>query len=262
MELGTSTARLWWFEKDLVRVMGFISQYFRAAEVWVEPPFFPGWRTSGEKAELDRLMDVLVVTELETTVHAPHHELGLCAWNPAVNSLAVREIVKSLDIASELDSKAVTFHTGRVRLDDESCRVRLRSNLESLNDVAGDYSCKLCLENPHDGFFSRLDNLLEVTEGLKNIYLTLDLAHLSMNEKDLGKFKSKLRRRVRNAHISRITREGKHKPLTAETKFLKDSLKTLKEIKYEGSMILDGFVGERAEDIIPKEIKTFERMVA
>ncbi|MFH1125671.1 MAG: TIM barrel protein [Candidatus Altiarchaeota archaeon] len=260
MRLGASTARFWGFERDVIRTLGFISEYFNVAEIWVEPPFYPNWRTSKEKADLDRLMDVLVVTELETTVHAPHHELSLCSWNPAVTATTIREIIKSLEMASEINSKAVTFHAGKQRLSGDDSKNILRGNLEVLDDTASEYSSKLCLENPHDGHLS-IEEILDLTKDLKSIYLTLDLAHLSAQKTDLSRYKTRLRRKVGNVHVSRIDGRGKHRPLASETKFMKNSLRTLKEIKYKGAVILEGATGENPEKIIPKEIAAYKRMI-
>jgi len=261
MKLGASTARFWSVERDLQKVLAFISEHFKVAEVWIEPPFFPSWRTSREKADLDRLQDILVVTELETTIHAPYHDLSLCSWNPAVTSLAQKEIEKSLEMAAEMDSKAVTFHMGRLRLNEDEGEVILRANLEALDDMASEYSAKLCLENPHDGCYASLDNILELTEGLPNIYLTLDLAHLSLHKTNLGEYKKKLRRKVKNIHISGITSDGRHKPLVGVSQYVKNSLKTMRDIRYKGAVILEGFVGDDMEGIVEKEKTAFKRMV-
>jgi len=263
MELGSSTARFWGVEKDFLKVLDWISEYFKVAELWVEPPHYPSWRTSREKADLDRLTDILVVTELKTTIHAPCRDLSLCSWNPAVNVLAVKEITKSLEMAAEINSKVVTFHPGKWRLSAEDAGDILRRNLEVLDDVAADYSAKLCLENPHhDGCCRTIGDMLEVTGGLKNIYLTLDLAHLSLEKnQDLGEHKSKLARKVRNVHIANITDEARHTPLLKETRFLRESLKALKGMKYKGPVILEGKIEESPERIIPREVATFRKML-
>ena len=261
MILGCSTSRFWPFERDLTKVLSVISEHVRVAEIWLEPPFYPSWRTSREKADLDMLTDILVVTELDTTVHAPYHELGLCSWNNAVCALTVKEVLKSLDMAEEINASTVTFHAGLPRLSDGECAGILRRNLEALNDLAEGYSAKLCLENASHGVFSDVERMLELTCGLKNIYYTMDLAHLSIHGKDLREHRKALKGKIRNAHVSCISKDGRHAPLTRENECVRNSLKVLKSMKYPGAVILEGSIKGRPGEVIPKEIETYRRML-
>jgi len=259
LKLGSSTARLWTMEWDFTKALSLASEYFKVVELWVEPPYYPNWRTSREKADLDKLLDILVVTELETTIHAPYHDLSLCSWNPIVNSASLKEVEKTLEMAEEIGSKTVTFHAGRMRLDDKGCLDVLKTNLEALNDHAKGYSSKLCLENPQEGYLSDIGNLLKLTKGFKNIYITLDLAHLSLRESDLGGYKTELKRKLKNVHLSALAKDGKHRPLLKETPVLKKHFKVLKGIGYKGAVILEGKIEDKVQ--IAREITAVRKLI-
>jgi sugar phosphate isomerase/epimerase len=262
--LGVSTRLLWEAEKNIILGLDFISKSANAAELWLMPPFFPSWRMPGMKGDLDKIKDALSVYELKTTIHAPHHDLNMSSLNPAVSSVAVREIEKCLEIADHLGSIAVTFHPGSFKYWRESGLVALNASLARLDRSAREYNAILCLENMFgENKFclgsAEIDSLLRPVE---HIYVTLDLAHVLAQDEGISEFTGRLGGKIRSVHISNLKdKHHKHMPLMAGDLDFKEALSALHKAGYGGPFILEG-VSKNPYETIPKDIHELRRMLA
>ncbi|MFH0862956.1 MAG: sugar phosphate isomerase/epimerase [Candidatus Altiarchaeota archaeon] len=264
MMIGVSTRVLWVVEENLALNLDYISKVADAAELWMMPPFFPSWRQSQMKGDLDRLKDVLTTYDLETTIHAPCHDLNISSLNPAAASCAAREVMKCLEVADLLGSKAVTFHPGKFRYHKEKAYDSLKGNLRRLDAEAKDRSCLLCVENmaKEGSFLDSAKETVEALTGLDNVHVTLDIAHMLLGRHDPAGYVEKLGSKIVHAHISDFKAgQHAHLPIGQGSLDLMTPLRELEKAGYSGMFVLEGS-SKNPHTSIPEDVKTLKRMLA
>ncbi|MBD3388601.1 MAG: TIM barrel protein [Candidatus Altiarchaeales archaeon] len=263
MRIGVSTRLLWEREQNIYVILDFIRKHAESAEIWVMPPFFPYWRTSQMKGELDRIREVLEVYGLSSTVHAPHHDLNLSSLNPRASKAAYEDVLKSLESADIMGSETVTFHPGGVRYGRERGLEILKESLKRLDKKAEEYNALLCLENLVDEhmYCRTSGEVLDVLEGLESIHITLDLAHALVQEEDIGDYIGMLGDRIRHVHISDFKGlEHLHLPIGRGDLDFTDALKALKKTGYKGVFSLEG-VPQNPFTAIPEETEELRNIL-
>ena len=264
MMIGVSTRVLWAAEENLALNLDFVSKVADAAEMWMMPPFFPSWRQSQMKGDLDRLRDVLTTYDLETTIHAPSHDLNLSSLNPAAASCAVREVEKCLEVADLLGSKAVTFHPGKFRYQREKAYDALKGNLRRLDAQAKGRGCLLCVENmgKEGRFLITSDEIVDALSGLENIRVTLDVAHLMLGAEGPSDFIGKLGPKIVHAHIADFkAAQHAHLPLGQGGLDLVTPLRELKKAGYSGMFVMEGS-SKNPHTSVPDDVKKLRGMLA
>ena len=250
-------------EGNILKNFEFIGRNAKVAEFWVMPPYFPSWRTPDMKGDLDRIRDVLTVFDLETTIHAPHHDINLASLNPAVSATALKEVEKSLEVADILGAKTVTFHPGGFRRFRELGLKSLKRSLTALDDKAKEYGTALCLENMmgDNMYCTGSEEIILILQGLENVHVTLDLAHALSQPEDIGDYVRRLGSRIMHAHISDF-RGGLHRhlPIGEGELDYKAVLSALKEAGYGGHFIIEG-APENPYVTAPKEIAILKAML-
>jgi len=264
MEVGISARVLWASERNLAVNLDYISKNADAAELWLMPPFFPSWRTSQMKGDLDRLKDVLTAYDVKTTLHAPYHDMNFASLNPSAASVAFREVEKSLEVADLLGSLVVTFHPGGFRYEKEKGFETLKANLRRLDGKAREHNTLLCVENMagERKYLTRPGEIAEALSGLDSIHVTLDVPHAMYQGADVEGFVNEISGRIRHVHVADFkTGQDLHIPLGEGNLDLGRAFKSLKGIGYSGLFILEG-LSSNPQATVPQDVKRLRAMLA
>ena len=250
MEIGVSTKIIAKNQPILALNLQEISKNAKIAEIWLAPPFFPGWRTSHMSSDLIRCQEVADTFKLKVQTHAPHHDINPASCNPKIRKTAFEEIKKSLEASDILCSKFLTIHPGNSEYGNETTDENILETLGRLNDIAKNYECKLCLENTLE---FNLEKIFMLTKKLKNIHITYDIAHQFSPPKKYSK-------KIINTHISdMMNKKHPHIPIGNGNVEIEKSIKYLIKNKYGGSLIIESFDCNLVEEI--KKIKKFFRLI-
>jgi sugar phosphate isomerase/epimerase len=263
MQVGVSSRILWEAEENLAVNLDFLSKFADVVELWMMPPFFPSWRASQMKGDLDRLKDVLTVYGLKTTIHAPHHDMNLASLNPAAASCAVREVEKCLEVADLFGSSVVTFHPGSFRYKKEKGLLALNSNLKRLDAEAKKHSALLCMENmmAENMFCRGSEEIVQALEGLESINVTLDIAHAMSQPEGIGEYVKRLEGRVRHVHIADFKDNiHNHLPIGEGDLDITSAYRALKDVGFDGMLNLEG-ASKNPRATIPEDVKRLKKML-
>lgn len=121
---------------------------------------------------------------IEVFVHAPFSDLNIASLNEGIRRETISQVFKAIETADFLESKLITFHTGRPSPISMSFRdVAWETNLKSISEilkVSADFDLNLCLENMPSfpgAFCCEIDELKSVLDANPGLFLTLDIAH-------------------------------------------------------------------------------------
>ncbi|MBP2030760.1 sugar phosphate isomerase/epimerase [Methanohalophilus levihalophilus] len=102
---------------------------------------------------IESIIDELSTCNLETSIHAPYfadtpnYPSEIVVDLSAMKKLHFRLMEESIELASELGSRAVVIHPGRIHTDREHSFRKMIENLKHLADFAQDRNVVLGLEN-------------------------------------------------------------------------------------------------------------------
>ena len=121
---------------------------------------------------------------IELFVHAPFSDLNIASLNEGIRKETIAQVFRAIETADFLESKIITFHTGRpsplsMSFRDEAWDVNLKSIAEILK-FGRDFDIRLCLENMPSfpgAFCCEIDELKSVLDANPGLFLTLDIAH-------------------------------------------------------------------------------------
>lgn len=249
MRFGSSTMFL--REKPVTAALELIARSgFVAAEVWIEHL----WR-SDETPEVikQRARDL----DLMLTVHATSYDINICSTNPGIRRESLRQMEESLEIAARLDARVVALHPGFLsssRASLETAWAALLDTVATLDAKAARYGLRLgveAMEKRSKEFFVLPSDLQRLFQRAWQVTgLTIDLAHAQtvMEPRDyLAQIPAE---RIVHAHCSDNSPRQTHLPLGRGSFDLSTVLGALGE-KYNGIVILEGYVPGQGEKIIP-----------
>jgi sugar phosphate isomerase/epimerase len=159
----------------------------------IEDIGFDGWEICADgnyhfknDAHITAIREILESTGLYASLHAPHIGLNLIGGDDHILRESIRQICMCIEKGHEF-AQTVTFHPGYLsptsELATKSAWNMLKSAIEQIGAVAGEYGVTACLENmpaPMSGYFpvcQRPEELLGLTEGIDGISYTIDLGH-------------------------------------------------------------------------------------
>ena len=230
MEIGVSTKIMAEKQPILSINLNEISKIARIAEIWLAPPFFPGWRTSNMSSDLIRCGEVAQTYRLKVQTHAPHHDINPSSQNPKIRKTAFEEIKKSLEASDKIKSKYLTIHPGNPEYKGENNFEFINQTLKRLDEIAKNYECKLCLENT---LHYNIESIFMLTAKFDNIYITYDIAHQNIPPK-------KYSEKIVNTHISDMKNNAHpHLPIGEGDVKIRESIKYLTENSYKGALIIE-----------------------
>ncbi|MBS3781950.1 MAG: sugar phosphate isomerase/epimerase [Candidatus Thermoplasmatota archaeon] len=147
---------------------------------------FDGWEILAEKYHSwkyrEEIKDALSTTDLEVQIHAPLNDINIASINPNIRKTSVKEVKKSIEMASMIGAEMVTVHPGLYsplsiywdRATDSS-----KESLRDLKEYAGEYEILLTLENLPDMWLSMCSTAKETRNFLDelDIEFCLDVGH-------------------------------------------------------------------------------------
>lgn len=261
-EVGVSTPLYYKSEKNLLMVLEHIARVGKVAEILVEPPYFPQWRTPQMAGYLTQIKDFLTTYDLKVKIHAPFRDLNLASPNPHASKAATEEITKAAEVAEKLGSDTLTFHPGQNRGDRQKSLQTLQTRLTQLDKKAKNHPLNLCIENMAEEKYllNKTQEIKQTLESLENIHLTLDLGH-AQAAKNLKQITQQMPGKIRHAHISDM-KDSKHPhlPLGKGTLNLKDAVKNLKKTGYKGPIVIEA-VGDKAVNSIARQAEYLRNLL-
>ena len=181
--------------------------------------------------------------DLTYSIHAPFNDINIASLNESVREMSVIELIKIMNMASELDIKTVTIHPGLYSmvvsgLEDRSIMAAKRS-LRTLDRMAQECGVRLCVENmPGFRFFlgQTAEQMSELLEGT-NLPICLDIGHANTTGQ-LNEIIDTLGSRIMNVHIhDNDGKQDQHLTIGDGTVDFDDCLKRL--LSYGGRYIIE-----------------------
>ena len=181
--------------------------------------------------------------DLTYSIHAPFNDINIASLNESVREMSVIELIKIMNMASELDIKTVTIHPGLYSmvvsgLEERSVMAAKRS-LRTLDRMAQECGVRLCVENmPGFKFFlgQTADQMSELLEGT-NLPICLDIGHANTTGQ-LNEIIDTLGNRIMNVHIhDNDGKQDQHLTIGEGTVDFDDCLKRLSS--YGGRYIIE-----------------------
>lgn len=242
MRLGFSSRAYHGSGWTVSEILAHAGQVGEAVELWLEPPYLASWRTSAEKSDLERIREVLVVRELDLSLHAAKTDVNLASINPVVRKAARQEIEKAFDWGLELGCNVITFHPGGYKHGKDKSLNFLKQELARIDAMATQMDFTVCIENQGaPGLHARTaDETLDLLEGLENLRLTLDLAHIQLVGEDPAGFIQDAADYIRHVHISDADKKKKtHEELGAKKTKHEIALQALHDTGYSEAIIIE-----------------------
>ncbi len=181
--------------------------------------------------------------DLTYSIHAPFNDINIASLNESVREMSVIELIKIMNMASELDIKTVTIHPGLYSmvvsgLEERSVMAAKRS-LRTLDRMAQECGVRLCVENmPGFRFFlgQTAEQMSELLEGT-NLPICLDIGHANTTGQ-LNEIIDTLGNRIMNVHIhDNDGKQDQHLTIGEGTVDFDDCLKRLSS--YGGRYIIE-----------------------
>ncbi len=170
-----------------------------------------------QKDILGSILDELSVCDLKTSIHAPYfadvstYPKDVVIDTAKMGDREFRLIRDSIELASNLDSKAIVLHPGRFDNHREACFDRMVSNLKLLASEAEDNDVLLGLENKEGTSTGNLccgvDELIRAVEAVNsdNLGATFDIGHANLtcngDSAKLREFARKLAPYIVHVHV-------------------------------------------------------------
>jgi sugar phosphate isomerase/epimerase len=177
MRLGFSTLAL--FMEPLENILQKAEEDgFELIELLCEGPYWPRRLLQGTDS-----LEVFESFDLEVLIHAPTIDLNPASMNPGIREETGRQMVETLDLASEIGATTVTTHPGVVhRREDRIRSAALHFALETLGECveyAEDLSIKFSVENMPGRFSYLCNNPAEHERFVEKCgsYATVDIGH-------------------------------------------------------------------------------------
>jgi sugar phosphate isomerase/epimerase len=179
-------------------------------------------------------------------IHGPFIHTSLVSHIPEVVAVTSRRFDETIEFASKVDARIVTFHAGSYALFES--RRQMLENLASRFERFTDLNSPVAtLENlPIKSYgttkepIGKLSDCEEILSLLPKLRFTLDIGHCIQNEDDFVSFLRKHGSRVENIHLHDGFPQGKgHLRLGTGKLDLNQFLETLKEVAFTGFVSME-----------------------
>ncbi len=204
---------------------------------------------------------------ISSTVHSISWDINISSFSKDVREFSIKEVKKSIDIASEIESELIVFHPGRMSFTAAGREVFFKILIESIISIykyARNKGVKICIEN-----MEPLKKELLVTEkdfetlysrlNLEDIYITMDVAHLGSLKK-VKDFYQSMKERIAHIHISDVLNENIHIPLGTGDMPFKKIIALLKD-EYRGIYNIEFFNYDPEAKVVKKSIDYLKKIL-
>ncbi|GAA0425701.1 sugar phosphate isomerase/epimerase [Virgibacillus sp. AGTR] len=224
---------------------------FSGVEMWAEHIYH-------HDANAKVLRDYAKEEGIALTLHASSWDLNICSINKGIQEQSVKELKKSIDLASQLQVLHMTFHPGRFTVKDylwEYHQDRLIENTQELLAYAADKQVTLSQELMEPIAKEILTqpkhmNVFQDKVGTE-LPVTLDIAHVPLHESSI-QYLEQLRF-VNSIHLSDSSKEQYHVPLGEGEVELQHILEVLSTM--DVPIVLEGMDTSRELTFLKKHIQ-------
>ncbi len=239
MKIGVASTCLW--NMPPYRAVDFAAKYeVYSIELWVDhlTQFDLSYR---------KLKGLLKANSLASTVHSISWDINISSFSKEVRDFSIKEIKKSIRVASDIESEIVVLHPGKMSFTAAGKQTFFDLLIESISELytySKRLGVKISIENMEpqakelivdSDDFNQLFNSID----FKDLYITMDLAHLGSMEK-IGQFYRALKDRIAHIHISDITQDTVHIPIGRGILPFDDIVKTINK-HYRGIYNIEFF---------------------
>ena len=184
---------------------------FSGIEFWAEHI----WRYDADPFNLSHEAKA---ASLELTVHASSWDLNITAFNKGMRAQSVVEIKKSIDLASDLDAKYMTFHPGMLTIPGKMLEAHFGMLLESVAELM-DYAERKnvvlsmeLMEEKEKEFITTPTAMNRFISTLgRDLKTTFDIAHVPLYENPCRYYEQLSA--INSIHLSDSTATTYHVPL-------------------------------------------------
>lgn len=170
MKLGFSTLAL--FNKNNQEIIEIAkNNNFDMIELLAEGPFYQN--------------KMMALKSFPTLIHGPTVDLNIASINRGIRQESVRQMKDTIDIANEINAKAITVHPGKIGRNDEKLRkAAVEIAIESIGELVDYSDLTISVENMPERI-SFLANRVEELEHISNetgCMITIDTGHANTCE--------------------------------------------------------------------------------
>lgn len=144
--------------------------------------------------------------DLTYSIHAPFSDVNIASLNESIRETSVIELIRTINIAAELNIKTVTFHPGLysfvVKGFEEKSIANAKKSLRTIDRMAQECGVRMCLENMPSmpvALGHTVEEMNRLLEGT-NLPVCIDLGH-AFTCNQLDEMVEAFEGRVFNIHI-------------------------------------------------------------
>ncbi|QKY69336.1 sugar phosphate isomerase/epimerase [Lentibacillus sp. CBA3610] len=210
MKLFIASSLCWHYHpKDVIKIAALYG--FQGVEMWAEHMY-------DHDAHPEAVRDCAEQANLTLSLHASSWDLNICSINEGVQEQSLNELYKSIDLASRVNARHMTFHPGKYSVKTffpEAHEQALISNTQKLMAYASEKDVTLSMELmeplPKE-ILTTPDKMAEFKQKLRGgLHVTLDIAHVPLVDDALDYLEQITD--VNSIHLSDSSAEHYHLPL-------------------------------------------------
>ncbi|WAA12768.1 sugar phosphate isomerase/epimerase family protein [Fervidibacillus halotolerans] len=229
--------------------------HFVGVEVWAEHV----WKY---ETNTKTIREVKEETNMLLTMHAASWDLNISALNNGIRKQSVQEIIRSIELASQIGADNITFHPGKLTISNSERSIHEALLFESLEELArkakqeGVTLSLEMMEREKKEFIHHPKALKKVIDPFyPQIQSTFDVAHIPLHENIFSIWKGMPT--VNKIHISDATDEKLHLPLGDGDIHFETLMKFL---SFESiPVIIEGFDDSNDLNVLKKNIQFIQR---
>ena len=182
MEIGFSTLSLFMKSFDEICEIA-TTNNFKMIELLSEGPYNPE-----NLLENKYLLEPFYSYDLELNIHGPNIDLNLASLNDGIRNESIRQIKRTLDLASEINANFITIHPGQVGRRETRIRdmaiYNSKNSIKECVEYGENLSCEISVENMPNNFKFLGTSVSELSEIAKfaGCKVTIDSGHANTCE--------------------------------------------------------------------------------
>lgn len=219
------------------------SKGFSGIELWMG-------HITNSQLTVQEIKVLLKKNNLSYQIHADVRDVNLTSINPGIRKESIRQTLKTIEYAKELEAPLITLHPGRMSSSKDRPEDIWPIQIESFKEIAK-YSehlgIKIGLENMEKRskeFVMTVEDVTRIITEVNNPYLglTLDLAHCH-SIGDVDTFVDSISVPIFNVHISQASKRKMHLPFHTVAEDRIDFEPVLPKLfqKYDGLLINESY---------------------
>lgn len=235
-----------------------ISNHFEALEIICEWPY--AWIDRFFRNQIYAVRSLSMNNNVSLLLHAPFLNVCVGSLNPGIRRESLRQIKKTLTLASRLEARIVTVHLDTELSLNEISRKTAVKDLKSCCKVANDVGVFVAVENTYESMPDQMLDLLKDVRS-ENLRITFDTGHfnLASESKSHSGFLEPLRDYLINVHIhDNNGYNDDHLPVGEGNISFPSLVRVLKNIGYDGYYIMEQDHAKKAMLSKARLVRMFE----